>query len=260
MIFFNTHVRLQVPSYKLLFKIGSYGTWMAAMVFSHALHAQYRNAVPGGLPPSLYFEKSAIDLGNVYSGQIKKIRVKIENTGGDVLQILGVSPSCGCTTAKMPKASLKPGESDVLELQFNSTGMFGKVEKHVAVQSNDPKSPTSTFTFKANMITEFEIVKYGSMVYYPNLKVGQQHKDTVELKNTTKGPLTVLRVSDFSKGLMASTQRRIIAPSAVARVVVTVTPESEGMVNSQFVLETDSKNMPRVPIRVLYTVNKERKL
>jgi hypothetical protein len=255
----NVHAQCGRQPRKWFFNRVAYGISIAVLVCSNVVQAQYRNAVPGGLPPSIYFEKKDKDLGTVYTGQTKKIQFKIENTGGEVLQILGVSPSCGCTTAKMPKSSLKPGESDILELQFNTTGIIGKVEKHVSIQSNDPKASNATLTFKANVISEFEIVRYGSMVYFPNLKVGQMHKDTIELKNITKVPLTVLGVSEFSKGLVASTRRKTIAPAAVARIILNVTPENEGVANTQFVMETDSKNMPRVPVRVLYTATKEKK-
>jgi hypothetical protein len=244
---------------EFIFTSVSYGISAAVLVCSNVVQAQYRSAVPGGLPPAIYFEKKDLDIGTVYTGQTKKIQFKIENTGGELLQILGVQPSCGCTTAKMPKSSLKPGESDVLELQFNSTGILGKVEKHVSIQSNDPKLSKATLTFKANVISEFEIVRYGSMVYFPNLKLGRMHKDTIEMKNISKAPLTILGVTDLSKGLTAATPRKTIAPSSTARVVLSVTPDKEGVTTSQFTLETDSKHMPRVPVRVLYTAAKESK-
>ena len=79
--------------------------------------------------PKLTVEKNTIDLGTIYNGMVKKARIVIKNTGKDSLRILGVQTSCGCTTAKQPKGTLKPGESDAVEIEFNSTGWKGKVTK-----------------------------------------------------------------------------------------------------------------------------------
>ena len=90
--------------------------------------------------PKLSLNTLEVDLGTLYSGMKKQGRIKFTNIGNDTLRIYSVQPSCGCTTIKQPKSILLPSESDIVDVEFNSSGYHGKVEKHITISSNDPLS------------------------------------------------------------------------------------------------------------------------
>ncbi len=220
------------------------------------LPAQWKTA-DGEFPsPKLSVDKTDIDLGNVYSGEIKTIRVNLKNVGKDTLQIIKVQPSCGCTTVKTPKPFLLVGESDVVELQFNSTGLAGKVTKHVMIQTNDPKSPNTSVAITANVVSDFEIVKYGTAINFGNLPVGKQFKETVMLRNISGRSITIRGISNSSLSMKVDTKWKLVSASDSARITISITPDKEGYVNTMFYVETDSKAMPRVPVRIIYAATK----
>ena len=60
--------------------------------------------------PKVSVDKSEIDLGVTYNGQVRKAKILIRNSGKETLKILSVQTSCGCTAFIQPKSELKPGE------------------------------------------------------------------------------------------------------------------------------------------------------
>ena len=65
------------------------------------------------------------------------------NTGKEVVTILDVKPSCGCTTATLEKNSYKPGESGQLRIALTLKGLAGVQRKTIEVFTDDsPDKPT----------------------------------------------------------------------------------------------------------------------
>jgi hypothetical protein len=69
---------------------------------------------------------------------------QVRNVGEGTLHILGVSTSCGCTTAEIGARVLDPGEVTDLRVTFDpqahggATGVFTRL---VYVRSDDPERP-----------------------------------------------------------------------------------------------------------------------
>lgn len=94
---------------------------------------------------------SAIEhsFGEVKPGTPLSYTFKIGNQGDANLQILNVSPSCGCTTSKYDK-SVAPGKSGGITLEIEKTENYkGEMIKTATVTTNDPVLPTFTLTLKA---------------------------------------------------------------------------------------------------------------
>src|SRR3972149_942850 len=62
----------------------------------------------------------------------------ITNTGGDLLKIIAVRATCGCTAANPDKSELKPGESTTIKVSFNSSGRLGPQTQFIYIKTNDP--------------------------------------------------------------------------------------------------------------------------
>ncbi len=79
---------------------------------------------------------------------------QIGNQGDARLEVLNVSPSCGCTTSKYDKA-VAPGKTGGITLAIEKTGDYkGEVIKTATVTTNDPVLPTFTLTLRAEFKAE----------------------------------------------------------------------------------------------------------
>lgn len=91
--------------------------------------------------PAIYVVLPVYDFGSVFEGIAAAHTFMIKNTGDEVLEISGISASCGCTTAELATTSIEPGESVALDVLVNTTGFGGTISKSITVYSNDPETP-----------------------------------------------------------------------------------------------------------------------
>ncbi len=206
--------------------------------------------VPAAAQPKLTIDKTKIDLGVIYNGSTKKVRVVLKNIGRDTLRILGVTTSCGCTTARQPKSFLKSGESDAVEIEFNSTGYRGKIEKHVNIMTNDPTAPTSYVTLVGDVIEELQPVNNGSVLWFGSVPVGKQVEQSVTFKNVSGKVLTLTGFKSSSSDLTVTFEKRTVLPADTIRLNVKITPRKTDYINELLLLETDSNKQSQVPVRV----------
>lgn len=92
-----------------------------------------------GIPTSnaeIQFEESSFDFGTMEEGEVVSHSFKFKNIGTDPLEIIDVQVSCGCTVAGKPMGLVGVGQSDAIEIQFNSKGKVGTNNKSVGVISN----------------------------------------------------------------------------------------------------------------------------
>lgn len=206
--------------------------------------------IPTVAQPKLTIDKTKIDFGIIYNGMTKKARIVLKNVGRDTLRILGVTTSCGCTTAKQPKPSLKTGESDAVEIEFNSTGFRGKIEKHVNIMTNDPVSPTSYVTLVGDVVEELQPVNNGSVIWLGSVPVGKQVEQTVAFKNVSGKVLTLTGFKSSSSDLSVTFGKRTVLPADTIRLSVKIIPRKTDYINELLLLETDSNKQSTVPVRV----------
>jgi len=98
--------------------------------------------------PAITFDKMEHDFGKVIQGEIVSYSFKFKNTGKADLVIANISASCGCTAGKYPKHPVKPGETEFIEVSFNSSGRTGFQNKTLDIATNTQPSIV-TLTVKA---------------------------------------------------------------------------------------------------------------
>lgn len=95
---------------------------------------------------SIEFEEKFYDFGTVAEGEKVSHTFKFKNTGNSDLLLSSVKASCGCTASNFTKDPVKPGESGIIEVIFNSAGRSGPNHKSLTVVANtDPKTHVLTF-------------------------------------------------------------------------------------------------------------------
>ena len=85
------------------------------------------------------FPQKSFNFGDLQEGEIVTHTFRFKNTGTQSLVILNVEASCGCTTPKYDKKPIPPGGEGKIEVEFNSSGRYGKQYKVINIFANVPE-------------------------------------------------------------------------------------------------------------------------
>jgi Protein of unknown function (DUF1573) len=84
-------------------------------------------------------------------------RYRFTNTGASPVSIIGVRPSCGCTTATLAKKDYAPGESGEIEAKLIFAGHVGHQEKWIYVTTNVAGSEPALLSLAVDIPPEVTI-------------------------------------------------------------------------------------------------------
>ncbi len=99
--------------------------------------------------PVMTFEVTTIDYGTIEKGADPIRKFKFTNTGNEPLIIKGAKSSCGCTVPTYPKEPIMPGESNVVEVRYD-TQRVRMFTETVTLTTNET-SDTHTLTIKGEV-------------------------------------------------------------------------------------------------------------
>lgn len=192
----------------------------------------------------IVLSEESFDFGYVYPGARVSHTIQIKNAGTDTLRLERPRPSCGCTTAPLKKQVLAPGESEDLEIVFNSMGYNRPTTKTVAVISNDAQRPSAIVTFKANMDT----TSFPKIIFEPrdiNFGQGKGFKQSLEIaiKNGTEETLKLKlgpKPQEFATWSLASDE---IKPGKSTKLTIKLSPtlNAENYFSGSFYLAFSGK-------------------
>lgn len=97
---------------------------------------------------SIAFETTDYKFGTVKEGKVITYSYKFKNTGTANLKITSVDASCDCMVPTLPIAPIKPGETSVIKVVFNTAGQ-GKAKrpssKSITITANTIPAKTSLY-------------------------------------------------------------------------------------------------------------------
>ena len=96
------------------------------------------------------FEKILIDYGTIDHGVDGKRTFNFKNTGTAPLIFNRIYSSCGCTIPKKPSSPIGPGQSDEIQVKYD-TNRVGPIRKTITVLSNAINSPTMSLKITGNV-------------------------------------------------------------------------------------------------------------
>lgn len=88
------------------------------------------------------FESDVFDFGKINPGDKVTHQYKFTNNGDSPLIISDSYASCGCTQPEWPHAPVKPGDSGIIKVTFNSAGKSGLQDKQITVVANTKPANT----------------------------------------------------------------------------------------------------------------------
>ena len=116
--------------------------FLFAFVFASLVFAQ----------PKAVIHPMEYDFGDIVQDSIVTKIFVIKNLGTEMLKIIEVKASCGCTAVVAGKNELMPNESTDIKVTFNSEGKSGKQNKTVNIETNDPKNSTIKLALTGNVV------------------------------------------------------------------------------------------------------------
>lgn len=115
-------------------------------IFATTAQAQTQAPAAG---PVMTFETTTVDYGNIDKGAEPLRKFKFTNTGTEPLVIKNARGSCGCTVPTYPKEPIMPGESNYIEVRYD-TQRVGPFTKTVTLTTNAAPD-TQTLTIKGEV-------------------------------------------------------------------------------------------------------------
>jgi hypothetical protein len=150
--------------------------------------------------PTITFESTVQDLGEIGPSSRKSGEFKFTNTGDDVLKIQKVSKTCGCTTSKLDKKEYAPGESGTLKVTYRASKTPTTVKKNVYVTSNDQKHPKVTLTIQGQVVAK---VEHNPRNLQLMLRKDNAGCPEITLKSKDKKPFSIKRFQSTSQCISA---------------------------------------------------------
>lgn len=99
--------------------------------------------------PTMTFDVTTVDYGTIDKGSEPLRKFKFTNTGNEPLIIKNAKGSCGCTVPKYPQEPIMPGESNFIEVRYD-TQRVGAFNKTVTITTNEA-ADTKTLTIKGEV-------------------------------------------------------------------------------------------------------------
>lgn len=165
------------------------------------VQAQAPKPTSGATPPSgkIFCARPAFDFGEACQNDQVIHIFKLENKGAKDLKILGVQPSCNCTSAPLERDLIKPGESLDIKATMNTLTFEGLVTKTLDVRSDDPEMPSLHLSITGRVTAAFKPTI--TEVNFGRVRKGQTtdvQKFDIHVGQAVKGDIRDVR-ADYSQ-------------------------------------------------------------
>lgn len=141
------------------------------------------------------FDKTVHDFNKIMEGDQAEATFTFTNTGKEPITLINVRASCGCTTPTWTKEAVAPGKTGIVKALYNSKGRPGKFNKTITVNTNgEPQYVVLRITGdvqqSAFKTTNGSLKMEKAYVYFGNITIDSQGKETVRIMNDGTKPIT----------------------------------------------------------------------
>jgi len=216
--------------------------------------------------PKAAIKQTEYDFKNITEGKIVDHDFTITNTGGDLLKIIAVRATCGCTAANPDKSELKPGESTTIKVSFNSSGRLGPQTKFIYISTNDPANNEIRLKITGNVVSPeaSTLSSNHPKIYFPetqhdfgNVKEGEVVSHTFKFINNGKATLNINDIKTSCDCTAALVSNKQIAPGKNGTIKVDLdTKNRQGRMSRTITVETNDPKEPNKVITIYADVNK----
>ncbi|MGE5621044.1 MAG: DUF1573 domain-containing protein [archaeon] len=101
--------------------------------------------------PKLSFAEKAHDFGILNEGKVAQYTFNFVNTGGSTLEIGYIVATGAGFATRVSSRKIEPGQKGSLQVEFDTSNLWGKVAKNIKINSNDPSEPVQTLIVTADI-------------------------------------------------------------------------------------------------------------
>lgn len=141
--------------------------------------------------PHVTVAEPRADLGTAHRGDKLDWAFTLRNTGSVDLIIRGVTAGCNCTATTFTPV-IHPGQTGTVVAHLDTAGLTGQVAKAIAVETNDPETPTLQLTLIALVKPYVEAYPVGYI--RTNLLQGDTEKQSVTLWTDEAEPFEIVSI------------------------------------------------------------------
>lgn len=141
--------------------------------------------------PFLVLEPASLDFGNMAQRQTRDATVTLRNTGDAPMEITKVDATCGCTVPELAVTSLGPGESTVMQVQFNSQQFQGKQIKYLKIYTDSPRQRMIDYLVRANIEVPLTMEPAKTLIRFPQVRGGDTATVTYSFVAKDTSPLQI---------------------------------------------------------------------
>lgn len=202
--------------------------------------------------PAIQFDATVYNFDKVMAGETVKHDFVFTNTGSAVLKIMGVYPSCGCTTAGTWTKEVEPGKTGIIPLQFSSDRFAGLVDKHATVLCNIKSHPSLQLHLKGAVWRPLEI---SPQVAVLNVVADAASNNPVIVRITSSLPRPIELTQPRSSNPAFKPELRTVQPGKSYELIIhAVPPLKLGTVQGSIAIGTSWTNMPTIAVTALAVV------
>lgn len=212
------------------------------------------------ITPQIQFNLESHDFGQIEQGTVIDFTFEFTNSGGDTLNILNVSSSCGCSAALLTKRSLTAGEQGFLKVTYDSKGKLGKQTNTIYVYSNDLTNPQKAVTIKADVITRDEKknltpqpkIEFDKIIHdFGVIEEGKVYETTFKFKNVGNDTLEIKDLQTSCGCTAAIPKKRKLQAGESSEIRVEMdTVNRLGAVSRMVTVKTNDPDIPEFHLSI----------
>lgn len=211
------------------------------------------NNSTNAIGPRIAFDSIVYDFGKAIAGTQVRHEFLFTNTGDATLEISGVYPGCGCTTAGAWTRQVEPGKTGVIPLQFNTEHYAGQtVTKIATVACNDKNQSAVRLEIKG---TVWKPIDVSPQVAVLNIiaDAPSNAPAVVRIVSSLDEPITLSELHSSNPAFAA--ELKTIQPNKEFQLVIrTVPPLGQGNVQGTITIKTSSTKVPTIEVTALAVV------
>jgi hypothetical protein len=201
------------------------------------------------------FSERGVDFGTVPRGAVLRHNFVIQNRTNELLNILDVRASCGCTTGRALVSSLQPGQTSTIEAQMDTRNFVGvkATTLTITVLTAGGRQAEVRLSVKSNILSD--IVLNPGTLQFGVISKGQQSEQAITIDRHGAPQWRVERMlasKQLSRSIDAVLTEAYRNEHGVGYVLkVTTRPDAPaGTVHEEIRLATNDRETPIVPILV----------
>lgn len=205
------------------------------------------------------FAHKTWDFGKIKASEKLTHKFSFKNTGDSVVQIVSITPSCGCTAAFSGDKYILPGEYGSIDVTFNPVGKENDFSSIVSVET-DEKKPPYLLKLEAKIVRKpFAKVKFQgpqpSITVEPvninlgTIKPGDKALYHIVIGNRGYGDLIITNIGAKNKAGVPLRNKPIKKGQKI-ELTAFYEAKSKGKIDDYIKISSNDPNRPLVKIKI----------